>query len=158
MEGTLAELTSQETITTSTYVRSGDIAVGEDDWDVGIQEMYALPSSSSLGSEALRASTTIDFDQHVTVRFHRLPKGTVELRRQSPVTSSDGHHVGHVTGFVIDDLGQIVHLVVEHGHLWGKREITVPISAVDRITNDEVTLKLSKDQVGELRSVPVRRW
>jgi hypothetical protein len=58
----------------------------------------------------------------------------------------------------VDDEDRIGHLLLEHGHLWGKREITVPIGAVGSIENDEVQLSLSKDQVGALESVPVRRW
>jgi hypothetical protein len=74
------------------------------------------------------------------------------------VLSSDGHHLGHVDGFVVDGEQRITHLVLEHGHLWGKRELTIPISAVAEIMSDAVTLGLSKDQVGALPSVPVARW
>jgi hypothetical protein len=48
--------------------------------------------------------------------------------------------------------------VLEHGHLWERREITIPIGAVAEVKTDRVTLRLSKDEVGELESVPVRRW
>jgi sporulation protein YlmC with PRC-barrel domain len=74
------------------------------------------------------------------------------------VISSDDHELGHVDGFVVDSEEGITHLVLEHGHLWGKRDVTIPISAVDTIANDEVRLTLTKDQVGEIKSVHVRRW
>ena len=60
------------------------------------------------------------------VIYDRVPKGEVEVRRASPVTSADGHHLGHVDGFVVDG-EQITHIVLEHGHLWGRRDLTVPI-------------------------------
>ncbi len=150
LEGTLAELTRLTPITESAYLRLGEVARGEADWDVGIQEMYALPESGSLGPEALGAGMTIDLDRHMAVSFHRVPKGTVELRRQSPVTSCDGDHLGHVVGFVVDNRGQIGHLVVEHGHLWGKRHVAVPAAAIARLQIDEVTLRLSNDALGAL--------
>jgi hypothetical protein len=89
----------------------------------------------------------MDVDPHVTVSFDRVPTGTVEIRRDSAVSSSDGHRVGHVVGFVLDDQQQIVRLVLEHGHLWGKRELELPSGSIDRIRSDEVVLTLSKDEV-----------
>ena len=52
----------------------------------------------------------------------------------------------------------ISHLVLEHGHLWGQHEVTIPIAAVTEIKNDEVTLVCSKDEVGKLKSFRVHRW
>ncbi len=153
LEGTLAELIRQEPIAASAYLRPGEIALGEADWDIGIQEMYALPEYGSLGPEALGAGMTIELDQHVVVSFHRVPKGSVELRRQSPVTSCDGDHLGHVIGFVVEDRGRIAHLVVEHGHLWGKRHVVVPGAAIARLQTDDVTLRLSNDAVSALSPV-----
>jgi hypothetical protein len=48
-------------------------------------------------------------------------------------------------------------VLLERGHLWGRREVTIPIGAVAKVETDAVTLSLSKDQVGELPSVRVHR-
>jgi hypothetical protein len=48
--------------------------------------------------------------------------------------------------------------VLERGHLWGKRDITIPIGSVTRIETDAVTVGLSKDEVGGLPAVHVHRW
>jgi hypothetical protein len=48
--------------------------------------------------------------------------------------------------------------VLERGHLWGKRDVTIPIGSIAEVANDQVTLDLSKDDVGRLRSVRVHRW
>jgi sporulation protein YlmC with PRC-barrel domain len=120
----------------------------DSNWEVGIQEISQMPLSGSLGVNALGAGMDpIGFDAHGTLSYDRIPKGTVELRRASEVTSSDGHHVGHVVGFVIDDREQIAQLVLEHGHLWGKREISIPIGSIDRIESDEVVLAVSNDEL-----------
>ncbi|MEZ5406619.1 MAG: hypothetical protein R2761_01255 [Acidimicrobiales bacterium] len=96
----------------------------------------------------------------ITTRFDRLPRGTVEVRRASPVISADDHTVGHVDGFLIDAAYGITHLVLERGHLWGHREITIPLADVDDATTDEVRLSITRQQVGELPSVPFdrHRW
>ena len=106
-----------------------------------------LPPMEALGPGAM-GSEAIEIDPYMTVSFDRVPKGTVEIRRRSGVTSSDGHHVGHVVGFVLDDQDQITSLVLQHGHLWNKRELEVSSGSIDRIQSDEVTLSLSKDEVG----------
>lgn len=128
-----------------TYVRLGDLPPRDPDWDVGIETVLAMPSSALPGL----AGEPIDYDPHVSTKYDRVPKGEVELRRQSAVVSSDGHHLGHVDSFLVDDFNeQITYLVLERGHLWRRGVVTIPLHAVARIANDEVTLNLSKDEVG----------
>ncbi len=146
---TVAEISAHEPIQESAYLGPGELVGGGSDWDVGVQEMYALPDAGSLGPEMLGAGMAMEYDQHVAVTYHRVPKGCVELRRASPVTSADGHHLGHVVGFVIDDQEQIEQMVLEHGHLWGKRMVAIPGRAIQRLETDAVTLSLTSDEVGD---------
>lgn len=53
--------------------------------------------------------------------------------------------------------GHVTHLVLMEGHLWGKKEVTLPLSAIDHAEADTVDLKLSKRAVKELPAVPIRR-
>ncbi len=132
------------------YLRLGEFPADDPDWDIGVQDLLAMPyyeadfAPGSYGTDA-------------GVVYDRVPKGEVEVRRASTVTSSDGHHVGHVDGFVVDG-EQITHLVLERGHLWGRRDVTIPIGAVEKVETDAVTLGLTKDEVGSLASITVRRW
>jgi hypothetical protein len=48
--------------------------------------------------------------------------------------------------------------VLERGHLWGKRDVTIPIGSVTQIETDAVTVGLTKDEVGALPTVHVHRW
>ena len=149
---TVAEMAEFELVRESVYVRLGEVPVEDPDWEVGIEEPLALPSPSGMDT-----FNTVDIDPHVMLSYDRIPIGEVEIRRASSVTSADGHHLGHVDGFVLDDEQQIAHLVLEHGHLWGRREVVIPASAVARVETDEVALTLSKDEVGALPSVRVHR-
>jgi hypothetical protein len=58
--------------------------------------------------------------------------------------------LGHVDGFRVDGDDQITHVVLERGHLWGRREVTIPIGAVTRVNTDSVTVRLTKDEVAAL--------
>jgi sporulation protein YlmC with PRC-barrel domain len=159
LDYTTAEISRLEPVQRSAYLRLGQFPVEDPDWQVGVENILALPYYESLMPGGLGTTMPpIALDQHVTEVYDRVPKDTVEIRRASAVMSSDGHHLGHVDGFVVDGEERITHLVLEQGHLWGKRELTVPISAVAGIRSDEVELSLPKDQVGALPSVPVHRW
>lgn len=71
--------------------------------------------------------------------------------------SSDGERLGNVDGFMVDADDQITPLVLEHGHLWGRREVTIPIGLVAKVETDKVTLSASREEVGRLAPVPVVR-
>jgi sporulation protein YlmC with PRC-barrel domain len=147
LDCTIAEINELPPIHESDFVRVIDGPPDAGDADIGIETASALPPMEALGPGAM-GSEAIEIDPYMTVAFDRVPKGTVEIRRRSSVTSSDGHHVGHVVGFVLDDHDRITSLVLEHGHLWSKRELEVSSASIDRIVSDEVTLTLPKDGVG----------
>jgi hypothetical protein len=72
------------------------------------------------------------------------------------VWSSDDHVVGKVEAFLVDDDRRVTHVVLEHGHLWGHREITVPMSAVAQVHSDWIELSITKDEVENLPPVTFR--
>ena len=118
LDCTVAQMNEFERVRESAYLRLGEVPVEDPDWDVGIDEPLAPPS---LHGRWTFGTGGVDFDPHVTLSYDRIPMGEVEIRRASSVTSADGHHLGHVDGFVLDSEQQIAHLVLEHGHLWGRR-------------------------------------
>ena len=48
------------------------------------------------------------------------------------------------------------HLVLREGHLWGKKDVTIPVDQIDRIEADVIYLKLDKAAVEHLPSVRAR--
>jgi sporulation protein YlmC with PRC-barrel domain len=154
LECTLEKVGELEHAEEIAYLRLGEFPVDDPRYDVQVTEMLALPYYEGLDMPSAGVST---YGQGVDVRFQRVPKGEIEIRRKSPVYSSDGHHLGHVDGLVVEG-GAVAHVVLEHGHLWGKREIAVPIGAVERVDEDGVKLGLSKDDVEKLDPVRLRRW
>jgi sporulation protein YlmC with PRC-barrel domain len=148
-----------EPVEETAYIRLGESPELEPGWEMGVESVLAEPYYvygyvGGPGYETMPA----DYDPHVSVTYDRIPKGEVEVRRASEVTSADGHHLGKVDGFLVGDDDAITHFVLERGHLWGKREVTIPIKAVASVLTDAVTLTLTKDEVGELPSVRVHRW
>jgi hypothetical protein len=136
------------------YIRFGELPLDDPDWDVGIETVLAQPYYDYPGF----GRSPMDIDPHVAMTFDRVPRGEVEIRRASDVLSADGHRLGHVDGLLVDVDDRITHVVLERGHLFGQREVTVPIAAVGRVATDSVMLDLTKDEVGGLPAVPVHRW
>lgn len=86
------------------------------------------------------------------VVYDTLPDGDVEIRRGDPVIATDGD-IGRVQGLVIDTATRhVTHILLQEGHLWGRKEVVIPISAV-LSANEGIKLNLTKDQVSDLDPV-----
>ena len=155
----LEEAGRLEPVEVNAYLRLGESPDLEPGWEMGVESVLAQPyygygAGLGMGYESVVA----EYDPHVSMSYDRIPKGEVEIRRASEVTSADGHRLGKVDGFLVDDDDAITHFVLERGHLWGRREVTIPIKSVASVQTDTVTLTLTKDEVEELPTVPVHRW
>src|SRR3954453_18036922 len=153
LDYSIADVEALEPLNESAYLRAGELVVADPEWDIGIQDVLALPVYQELNG----MGTAIDPDPHVMISYDRIPKNEVEIRRSSPVFSTGGHHLGHVEGFLIG-AGDAADIVLERGHLWGRREVVIPAAAVERVQNDSITLSLTKDEVGELDVRHIHRW
>jgi len=87
------------------------------------------------------------------ISYDRVPVGEVELRRGEHVRATDGN-IGRVQGLVIDPKDHhVTHVLLEEGHLWGKKDLAIPIGAVTDVDAEGVRLNLSRDQIRELPAV-----
>ena len=153
LECTLDEAQGFESVHESAYLRLGESPAEDPDWDVGVDDVLAMPYYSGLEVGVYPD----ELASHVTMYYDRVPKGEVEVRRASAVISADDHSLGEVDGFVVDADEHITHFVLERGHLWGRKEVTIPIGAVARVESDVVHIALSKDEVGALPAIRVGR-
>jgi sporulation protein YlmC with PRC-barrel domain len=93
----------------------------------------------------------------MVVAHERVPAGEIAIHHGAHVEAADGH-VGRVDGLLIDPASEhITHLVLREGHLWGQKDVTIPVSEITRIEADRIYLKLDKHAVGDLPTVPVHR-
>ena len=145
---TAEELERLEAVHHTAYLQLGDKLADDPDRTTGIEEVSSLSSYEGFAPGGIdTGALPTDFDPHVTASYDLIPRGGVEIRRRSAVTSDDGHHLGHVDGFVLDDEHRIIEVVLVHGHLWGKRDIHIPMTGVATIDNDELVLSVPRDDV-----------
>jgi sporulation protein YlmC with PRC-barrel domain len=91
----------------------------------------------------------------VAVRREDIPPGEIAVRRGARVEATDGH-VGRLDEFLVDPVTeQVTHLVLREGHLWGQRDVTIPVSEIKRLEENTIYLKLNNDQVEALPSTPI---
>lgn len=136
---TTDELLAREPFIETEYVE-GDTAFLEYEADEYMMSPFVLPES-----------------MEIPVDHERIPPGELAVHRGARVEATDGHS-GRVDEFLVDpDTEHITHLVLREGHVWGKKDVTIPVSQIDRINADTVYLKLSKGEVEDIPSIPVRR-
>ena len=81
----------------------------------------------------------------------------MDIPLNAKVRASDGQ-IGVVGGLISDESGKTVtHLILQEGHVWGKKEVALPLAAVDRVEGDTVYLKLDKKAIEQLPMLPHKR-
>lgn len=144
---TKAELTALPPFTEVEYLPM-EPGIGSSSMEPGI-------GSYSPGGMMLWPYVSID-PEFLPVDHERIPPGELVVRRGFQVHAADGH-VGRVDEFLIDPANHITHLVLREGHLWGQKNVTIPVAQIDRIEDDAVSLKLTKQEVAALPTLPIRR-
>ncbi|HEY7260622.1 MAG TPA: hypothetical protein VH589_03955 [Trebonia sp.] len=80
---------------------------------------------------------------------HTVPAGETEVGRHERVHAIDGE-IGQVAGFVVNrDDHAITHVLLKEGHLWGRKEVAIPVSAIVSVA-DGIQLNMTKKQVEDL--------
>jgi hypothetical protein len=98
----------------------------------------------------------------VTMEYQQIPPGELAVHRGTRVEATDGS-VGRVDEFVVNpENGHITHLVMREGHLWGQKDVIIPLStmkAMGDTREDAVFLNIDKHQIESLPTFPLhRRW
>jgi sporulation protein YlmC with PRC-barrel domain len=125
-----------------------------------LQQNYAYARGEyTEGSYYYLPYVTSERTVQVLVEHRQIPQGELAVSRGTNVEATDGY-VGKVDEFVVNpENGHITHLVMREGHLWGKKDVIIPVSALDDTRADTVFLKLDKHQIESLPTFPVqRRW
>ncbi len=87
------------------------------------------------------------------VVYDRVPAGEVEVRRGDRVRASDGE-VGSVQGLVVDPADhRITHVLLREGHLWGRKQVAIPVAAVSGRAGDAIEVALSREEIRDLPPV-----
>lgn len=91
--------------------------------------------------------------QPATKTVERIPVGEVSVRRGERVHAVDGE-IGRVRGLVVvPPDSSVTHVLLDEGHLWGRKRVAIPIHDVLGIDADGVAVKLNKAEIKDLPPV-----
>ncbi len=103
------------------------------------------------------ADTALANASGVVVR-DALPAGEIAVHRGDRVHASDGE-IGKVEGLVVDPAnGHVTHLLLQEGHLWGKKQVAIPADAIETIGDregDGIRVHMTKHEIEALPAVEV---
>jgi sporulation protein YlmC with PRC-barrel domain len=78
-----------------------------------------------------------------------VPLGEEDIERGEAVHALDGE-IGRVEGLRVDPGDhRVTHVMLKEGHLWGRKDVVIPASAVIKVENG-IWLNLTKKQVEDL--------
>jgi sporulation protein YlmC with PRC-barrel domain len=122
---------------------------GYDPGQVGYWPLYGLGMGPGAAMPLLAEGTP-----PVSIVRDTVPLGEVDIRRGDPVHATDGD-IGRVQGLVIDRGSRhVTHVLLQEGHLWGRKEVAIPIGAVAS-TSKGIELTITKQDVQDLPAVDI---
>ena len=89
------------------------------------------------------------------VTVDSVPFGSVEVHRDLTVCATDDE-IGQFEGLIVEPGGhQVTHVLLQTGHMRGRKEVAIPISAVTKIGTLLIHLSLTRHQVKDLPPVDI---
>jgi sporulation protein YlmC with PRC-barrel domain len=117
----------------------------------------SAPGGACSSGDGYSAQYVVDDTAYDEVAVREIPEGGLALYGGMHVEASGGR-IGKLDELVLDSRsGAITGLVMRKGHLWGSRDVTVPVDQIEYVDLDTVHLKLDKSAVGALPAMKVRR-
>ena len=91
---------------------------------------------------------------YLPVEHEHIPANELVIHRSVQVFANDGK-VGTLDKLMIaPDDHKITDLVVRVGYFWGYKDIAIPLEQIERIKEDHIYLKLSKEKIESFPAIP----
>jgi uncharacterized protein YrrD len=88
----------------------------------------------------------------------QVPAGAKDISAGAEVHATDGK-VGQVDELLVDeDSGRVTHFVMRQGHWWGRKEVVMPVDAVEFADGDVVYLKYDRQAVSTALAIPLSQF
>ena len=116
----------------------------------------SAPGYAYATGEAYHSQYVVNDTGYDAVNEPTIPAGEEEVHSGMHVQATDGK-VGKLDALVLDpDSGMITHILLREGHLWGKKDVAIPVAEIKYSDGESVYVKLDKAAVKALPEVPVK--
>jgi hypothetical protein len=102
---------------------------------------YGFSGAVSGGETAMRKSYQTEGGGE------NIGKDEVYLRPAMVVHAADGS-IGKLSHLLADDSGAITDMVLQEGHWWGRKLVTLPLEAVNYVDDNNVHVRLDRHAIG----------
>ncbi len=117
----------------------------------------SAPGKAYASGDAYTSEYVINDTAYDDIPEENIPEGELALHSGMHIEASDGK-VGKLNVLVLDPTsGDITHLLLREGHLWGKKDVAIPVSAIDFCDAKTVYLKLDKAAIKALADASVKQ-
>jgi hypothetical protein len=108
----------------------------------------SVESVQGYGFGGMGASASLGRHDPIVIS-DAVPEGESEAAHHERIHAVDGE-IGQLKGFIVDSADhRVMHVLLREGHLWGRKEVAIPVSAVASL-DDGIWLNITKKQVEEL--------
>jgi len=134
----------------SEEVELADDGYGGGYGDAGSVQGYGNVGGMGVGGSASGMGIGMGIGHRTrTYVTENVPLGEAQVARHESVHALDGE-IGKVEGFVVSpDDHKVTHVLLQEGHVWGRKEVAIPVSAVTAV-DEGIRLNLTKQQVEDL--------
>jgi hypothetical protein len=135
-----------------------EVDVAADPYGGGYGQAEAVQGYGNVGSMGVGGSVSgmgigagVGHRTPVVVS-HAVPLGETEVERHESVHAVDGE-IGRVEGFIVSPADhRVTHVLLQEGHLWGRKQVAIPVSAVASV-DAGIRLNITKKEVEDLPPV-----
>jgi hypothetical protein len=122
-----------------------------------LRTRFVETSSAYYGRGHADAQTIYTSPNFKKVKQENIPEDELAVDTDTRVRVTDGN-VGRIDELMVDPAsGSITHLMLRGGHMWAPKEVTVPISEVDRFGERAVYLRMSRAGIEALPAIAAQR-
>ena len=124
------------------------------------EEVHFLPGTEGYGEynpEEVMLWPYFGGNLTPPVTVDTLPVGEVAVRRGEEVHAKDGR-IGAVDGLIVDRRSHhVTHFVLAEGHLFGRKDVAIPIGAVEQIDDEGIRISMTRKEIEDLPPVEFTR-
>ncbi len=99
----------------------------------------------------------VEIKKVISERRRRISSLQAALSPGTRVRATDGR-IGEVDEFLVNpETWQITHLVIRKGLPWDKKQVSIPIEAIESFDEEVIQLKLTRKEVKALPATPIEK-
>ena len=118
-----------------------------------------VPHFTEVSNMAFLNPVVVPEKKFVEEKIYHIPMNELPVTRGTHIYSANGFAIGTVDEFLVDpNGGHVTHLVLREGHIFGEKDVFIPVTEIKTIKEGDIHLALDKQSIDRLPAIPARRF